>query len=185
MRGQLPECLGDVQQGQVLEEVHQQVPFGVGRHQHHEGRVTAVDQAFDIDAVVRTQRLFGENDDWIAHGPSVVPGPPSPHEFRPDAACARICPDGPAAVRMDHGIHSAAAPGHAGEPAGGCSRRPRHHRSPHVRPRQMDGGRRHRWRCSSRPARRTGPRPLRLLRPAGDHPSAGTGREPGSPGRHP
>ena len=48
------------------------MPLGVGRHQDHQGRITAGHQAFDVDAVVRTQGLFCQNDDWIAHGLSLV-----------------------------------------------------------------------------------------------------------------
>lgn len=63
LREQIPECLGYFKQREVLEEVHQQMPFGVCGHQHHQGRVSAVDQFGNIDAVVRAEagmleRLF-------------------------------------------------------------------------------------------------------------------------------
>src|SRR5687767_14651634 len=98
MGGQFPEGFGDVQHREVLEEVDKQMSLSVGRDNHDQGRVTPVHQAFDVDAVVRTKRLFCENDDGIAHAISLA---------RRHRACMYVEPDVPwtlTPVRMEEWI---------------------------------------------------------------------------------
>lgn len=81
LRGELPERLGDIKQRQILQKIHQKMSFGVGRNQDNKGRITAVEQFGDVNAVVGAQGLFSQDDDGITHGYSVVPGNRSPQTF--------------------------------------------------------------------------------------------------------
>ncbi|MNI68677.1 hypothetical protein D3C73_1243860 [compost metagenome] len=81
LRGELPERLGDIKQRQILQEIHQKMSFGVGRNQDNKGRITAVEQFGNVNAVVGAQGLFSQDDDGITHGYSVVPVNRSPQTF--------------------------------------------------------------------------------------------------------
>jgi len=81
MRGQFAECFGNIQQGEILEEIHQQMPLGVPGNQQDKRGVCPVHQPLNVDAVIRTQGFFSQNDDWIAHGISLVVRMGTPHSF--------------------------------------------------------------------------------------------------------
>ncbi len=85
---QFSEGLRDFQHGEVLQKIHQKVPFGVGRDQDHQGRVPSGQQSLDVDAVIGAQGFFCQNDDWITHAPSLAV------RHRP---CTDIAGDGPGA----------------------------------------------------------------------------------------
>ncbi|BCW66696.1 hypothetical protein NicSoilB4_14590 [Arthrobacter sp. NicSoilB4] len=48
------------------------MPLCAGRNQDHQRCITAGNEGFDVDAVVRAEGLFCQNDDWITHAPSLV-----------------------------------------------------------------------------------------------------------------
>ena len=202
---QFTEGLGDFQHGKVLQEIHQQVPLGVGRHQDQQGRITAGNQGFNVDAVIRTEGLFCQNDDWITHGPSLValvltcivvsrgtlaclyrPGRAPETPPMPWSGCGSVrmvpwhppCASARTSARPLPAGPAARSRGRSRTARGAARRRD-------VRQRQMGGGRHHRRQRRRRPARRRVLRPRPVLRPPRHHPRPVPGGGPGSAGRHP
>lgn len=73
LRHEFTECFGNLQHGEVFKEIDQEVAFCVGRHQDYQLRIAAIHQAFNVLAVFCNQRLFGQDDNGIAHAHSLVP----------------------------------------------------------------------------------------------------------------